>query len=333
LLEVIWEALENGGYAGEALSRNKTGLFAGVSINEYAQLLARSGLHLEEHAGTGNSLSIVANRPSYLLDLTGPSLAVDTACSSSLVALDLACRYMQLGLCEQAIVGAVNLILTPITTIGFRRAGMLAPDGRCKTFDDRANGYVRGEGAGVVLLKPLGRALADGDHLWAVILGGAVNHDGRSKVGLTAPNPKAQKEVLLAAYRDAGVAPETLSYVEAHGTGTPLGDAIEVRALTDAFRASTDRTGFCRLGSVKTNLGHLEPAAGMAALIKTVLALHHAEIPPSLHVETLNSNIRFDQIPFTVNRALCAWESTGPRRAGVSSFGFGGANAHVVLES
>ncbi len=329
-LEVVWEALEDAGYAGAASRCPRTGVFVGVASYEYTQVLARAGLDATAHAGPGTALSVIANRPSYCFDWTGPSLAIDTACSSSLVALDLACRHLRLGLCDQAIAGGVNVLLSPAMTLAFQRAGMLSPTSRCRTFSADADGYVRGEGAGAVLLKPLRKAVEDGDTIHAVIRGSAVNHDGRSKVGLTAPNPKAQTDVILAALDDAGLAPDAVSYVEAHGTGTPLGDAIELRGLGAAFGAG--RREPCLLGSVKTNLGHLEAAAGIAGLIKVILAMKHRQLPPSLHFTAPNPHVGFEKTPFVVNTELCEWRGATPLRAGVSSFGYGGANAHVVVE-
>ncbi len=327
-LEVTWEALEDAGYAGAALSYSQTGVYVGTTINEYEEWLT----DVTPHLGPGNELSLIPNRLSYLFNFMGPSFMVNTACSSALVALDTACRNIELGQCEQAIVGGVNLILADTATRVFQSLGMLAKDAKCKTFDARADGYVRGEGVAAILIKPLDRALADGDRVYAVIKGTALNHDGHSKVGLTAPNPKAQKALLLKAYEQAGVDPSTVSYIEAHGTGTALGDPIEVDALTQAFRKYTDKKQFCAIGSAKTNIGHLEPASGMAGLIKVILCMHHRKLVPSLHFEKPNPSIRFADSPFFVNTELRDWTCEGPRRAGVSAFGWGGANAHVVLE-
>ena len=248
--------------------------YSGTTLNE-----------LMPTAGTGNAQSIAANRISYIFDFRGPSLAIDTACSSSLVAVHLACCSLRNGESTLALAGGVNLILSPAIAINFTKAGAMAPDGRCKTFDARADGYVRSEGAGVVVLKRLSKALADGDPIYAVIRGSAVNQDGRSN-GLMAPNPLAQEAVLREAYRQAGVSPGEVQYVEAHGTGTLLGDPIEAKALGTVLGAERPPGRPCAVGSVKTNLGHLEAAAGIAGLIKVALALRHREIPPSLHFET-----------------------------------------------
>jgi amino acid adenylation domain-containing protein len=332
-LEVVWESLERAGYRPEQLAHGRTGVFVGIAASEYSRVLREGGAGLDPHMGSGSVLSMVPNRVSYLFDWKGPSLAVDTACSSSLVALDLACRCLRDGEAEMAVAGGSNLILTPDAAVVFSQAGMLSGKGRCMTFDDRADGYVRGEGVAAVLLKPFDRALADGDDVWAVIREVVVNHDGHSKASLTAPNPKAQRELLLAAYERAGVSPESVGLLEAHGTGTAMGDPIEIRGLTEAFRRHTDRSGFCAIGSVKSNVGHLEPAAGMAGLLKAILALRYRELPPTLHVEAPNRKIAFEETPFYVADRLRPWPAGDtPRRAGVSSFGFGGVNAHAVLE-
>jgi acyl transferase domain-containing protein/acyl carrier protein len=332
LLEVAWEALQDAGQVAERLAGTQAGVFIGISNNDYGRIQFGEPHRIDAYAGTGNALSIAANRISYLFDFRGPSMAIDTACSSSLVAVHLACRSLWNGESNLALAGGVNLILSPAITINFTKAGVMAPDGRCKTFDARANGYVRSEGAGIVVLKPLSRALADADPIYAVVRGSAVNQDGRSN-GLMAPNPLAQEAVLREAYRRAGVSPGEVQYVEAHGTGTLLGDPIEVKALGAVlgFARSPERP--CALGAVKTNIGHLEAAAGIAGLIKVALALKHREIPPNLHFEEPNPHIPFDRLPLRVQTTLGPWPvESGPALAGVSSFGFGGTNAHVVLE-
>ncbi len=331
LLELSWEALEDAGIAQESLTGTETGVFVGISTNDYARLQMGHPEKVDAWAGTGNALSIAANRISYQFGLNGPSMAVDTACSSSLVALHLASQSLRSGECRLALVGGVNVILSPETTLVFAKAGLLAPDGRCKAFDARADGYVRGEGAGVVVLRPLSEAVAAGDDIYAVIRGSAVNQDGRSN-GLMAPNGPAQQAVIRRAYDNAGIDPGEIDYVEAHGTGTPLGDRIEAGAL-GAVISSGSRREACWVGSVKGNFGHLEAAAGIAGLIKTVLALRHRQIPPSLHYETPNPMIDFAGLGLRVSDTLLAWPSRDDRaRAGVSSFGFGGTNAHIVLE-
>ena len=332
LLEVTWEALQDAGQVPERLVGTQAGVFIGIATNDYGRLQWNDLERIDAYSGTGNASSIAANRISYLFDFHGPSLAIDTACSSSLVAVHLACCSLRNGESTLALAGGVNLILSPAIAINFTKAGAMAPDGRCKAFDARANGYVRSEGAGVVVLKPLSKALADGDPIYAVIRGSAVNQDGRSN-GLMAPNPLAQEAVLREAYRQAAVSPGKVQYVEAHGTGTLLGDPIEAKALGTVLGVERPPGRPCALGSVKTNLGHLEAAAGIAGLIKVALALRHREIPPSLHFEKPNPHIPFDELPLRVQTTLSPWPAeSGPALAGVSSFGFGGTNAHVVLE-
>jgi acyl transferase domain-containing protein/acyl carrier protein len=332
LLEVAVQALEDAGQVGQELAGTPTGVFIGISNNDYGRIQLNDYRRIDAYAGTGNALSIAANRISYVFDFHGPSIALDTACSSSLVAVHAACNSLRRGECTLALAGGVNLILSPAVTINFTKAGAMAPDGRCKTFDARANGYVRGEGAGIVVLKPLTKARADGDPIYAVIRGSAVNQDGRSN-GLMAPNPRAQEAVLRDAYLRAAVSPCDVQYVEAHGTGTFLGDPIEAKALGAVVGVNRDPGRPCAVGSVKTNVGHLEAAAGIAGLIKVALALKHREIPPSLNFHEPNPHIPFDQIGLRVPTTLEAWPTQAVARlAGVSSFGFGGTNAHVVLQ-
>jgi len=334
LLEVTWEALEHAGLVPETIMGSLTAVFIGISGTDYSQLLLKHTdvTGIDAYAGTGNAFSVAAGRVSYTFGLQGPSLAVDTACSSSLVSVHLACNSLRRGECDLALAGGVNLILTPEATINFSRARMLAADGRCKTFDAAADGYVRGEGCGMIVLKRLSQALADGDKIFAIIRGSAVNQDGRSN-GLTAPNGPAQEAVIRAALANAGVAPHEIDYVEAHGTGTALGDPIEVRALGNVMREGRDASHPLIIGSVKTNFGHLESAAGIAGLIKTVLALMHREIPAHLHFTKLNPHISLAEIPAQIPTSALPWPANGkPRLAGVSSFGFSGTNAHVILQ-
>ncbi len=332
LLEVAWEALEDAGQVRERLAGTQTGVFIGISNNDYGRIQFSDPYSIDAYAGTGNALSIAANRLSYLFDFRGPSIAVDTACSSSLVAVHLACRSLWSGESTVALAGGVNLILSPAISINFTKAGVMAPDGRCKAFDARANGYVRSEGAGLVVLKPLSRALAEADPIYALIRGSAVNQDGRSN-GLMAPNPLAQEAVLREAYRRAGVSPGRVQYVEAHGTGTFLGDPIEAKALGTVLAVGRPRARPCALGSVKTNIGHLEAAAGIAGLIKVALTLKHREILPSLHFQEPNPHIPFETLPLRVQTKPGPWPAEpGPALAGVTSLGFGGTNAHVVLQ-
>ncbi len=329
LAEVVWEAIENAGIPMEHLATSPTGVFIGISNSDYARLLHESVKDLTAYSATGTCLSIAANRLSYLFNLRGPSVAVDTACSSSLVAAHLACKSLANKETDLCITGGVNLILTPEGTITFSQARMMAADGRCKTFDADADGYVRGEGCGVLVLKRLADAQRDGDPVLAVVQGSAVNQDGMTN-GLTAPNGPSQQAVIASALAAAGAKPSDVSYVETHGTGTPLGDPIEVRALKTTLGAGRQADQACWLGSVKTNIGHLESAAGIAGLIKTVLAVQHGKIPPNLHFHKLNPYIDIEGTPFQIPREPVAW--TGPDRlAGVSSFGFGGTNGHFIL--
>ena len=332
LLEVAWEALEDAGIAADQWRGREVGVFVGISTNDYGRRVAAAG-PMEAYALTGNAPGMAANRISYAFDFRGPSLAIDSACSSSLVALHLACEALRRGEASLALACGVNLVLDRQVTDTFAASGFLAADGRCKTFDASADGYVRGEGAGVVVLKPLARALADGDLIHAVVRGSAVNQDGRSN-GLTAPNREAQESVLRAAYRRAGIAPSEVDYVEAHGTGTLLGDPIEAAALAAVVGENRAADRPCLVGSVKSNIGHLEAAAGIAGVIKLALALERGVVPPSLHFASPNPHIPFDRLPIHVPTSAVSWPvSKRPRLAGVSAFGFGGTNAHAVLEA
>ncbi|MBD2439001.1 type I polyketide synthase [Nostoc sp. FACHB-110] len=333
LLEVSWQSLEDAGLAPDKLAGSQTGVFVGLMWNDYAHQQMRNPSVIDAYTGSGNGYFMTANRLSYRYNFHGPSMAVDTGCSSSLVAVHLACQSLRQGECELALAGGVNLILEPVASIFYTKAGLFANDGRCKSFDARANGLVRGEGAGVVVLKPLSRALADGDRIYAVIRGSAVNHDGLTN-GVTSPSQKAQEAVLRQAYQAAGVSPGEVQYVEAHGTGTLLGDPIEAKALGTVLKTNRPQDNPCIIGSVKTNIGHLEGAAGIAALIKAALAIQHREIPPSIHFESPNPHIPFANLPLSVQQTLTPWpETSGLPLAGVSSFGLGGANAHIVLEA
>ncbi|WP_020672196.1 type I polyketide synthase [Amycolatopsis nigrescens] len=332
LLEVSWAALEHAGIPPGSLRGTRTGVFVGLSATEYGYLTMTDLSSIDAWSGTGAAASVIANRLSYLLDLRGPSLAVDTACSSSLVAVHQAVQSLQRGESSTALVAGVNLLLSPGITTNFHRAGVLAADGRCKAFDAAADGIVRGEGCGVVVLKTLKQARRSGDRVLAVIRGSAVNSDGRSN-GLMAPNPEAQAMLLRDAYSVAGVDPSAVDYVEAHGTGTLLGDPIEAGALGEVLGASRDNGRPLLIGSVKSNLGHLEGAAGIAGLIKVVLSLVHRRLPPSLHFTSPNPHIDFDALALRVVAEGTGWPRySGMAVAGVSAFGFGGTNAHVVLE-
>lgn len=331
LMEVAWEALEYGGLAAANLSGSSTAVFVGISTSDYHDLQINRPSAQEAYFGTGNAFSIAANRISYLLDLRGPSEAIDTACSSSLVAVHRACQSLNAGESDLALAGGVNLILSPVNTIVFSQARMMAADGRCKTFDAAADGYVRGEGCGMVVLKRLADAVRDGDNVLAVIRGSAINQDGHSN-GLTAPNGPAQEQVIRQALKSAGVEPHQISYVEAHGTGTSLGDPIEVQALVRVL-GGKDGSRPCLIGSCKTNFGHLEAAAGVASLIKVILSLQNEAIPPHLHFQKLNPHISLEETRLSIPIQKTPWLPAGePRLAGISAFGFGGTNAHIILE-
>ncbi|MCY7285478.1 MAG: polyketide synthase, partial [Cyanobacteria bacterium CAN_BIN43] len=329
VLEVAWEALEDAGQVPGELAGSQTGVFVGIGTHDYSVMLWQNPVN-DPYATTGTGNCIAANRISYALDLRGPSLAIDTACSSSLVAVHLACQSLWQGESTLALAGGVNVLLLPTAMVGFTKSGLMAADGRCKTFDAAADGYVRSEGAGMVVLKPLKQAKREGDRIYAVIRGGAVNQDGRSN-GLTAPNPQAQAAVLRRAYAQAGVLPAQVRYVEVHGTGTKLGDSMELKALGAVLTEGRQPGQICSIGSVKTNIGHTETAAGIAGLIKVALAMHHGELPPSLHFHQPNPYIDFQKLPVRVQEKLEKLE--GVAIAGVSAFGFGGTNAHIVLES
>ncbi|SEH40710.1 non-ribosomal peptide synthetase [Magnetospirillum fulvum] len=347
LLTQAWRLFEDAGIPARKLAGTDTGVFIGIADTGYGRLLAQSGAGIEGYAMTGLAPSLGPNRISFHFDLHGPSVAIETACSSALVALHRAALAIRDGTCEVAIAGGINTLLLPDSFIGFAKAGMLAADGRCKTFSDAANGYARGEGVGLVLLKRLSAARRDGNRITAVIRASGENHGGRAS-SLTAPNPRAQADLLRATYARAGFDPRTLGYIEAHGTGTPLGDPIEVEALRAAFadltRDAERRFGpapamACGLGSVKSNIGHLELAAGIAGLIKVLLQMRHGTLVKTLHCERLNPYLKLDDSPFEVIRETRPWsppvDGAGrplPRRAGISSFGFGGTNAHVVIE-
>jgi phthiocerol/phenolphthiocerol synthesis type-I polyketide synthase D len=332
VLEVAWEALEHAGMAPEHLRGSNTGVFVGISGTEYGALSLTDLSGVDAWVGTGAALSIAANRLSYALDLRGPSMALDTACSSSLTAVHLAVQSLRSGESDTALVGGANLLLGPGVTANFDEMGITAPDGRCKPFSSDANGISRAEGVGMVVLKRLSAARADGDRVLALIRGSASNSDGRSN-GLTAPNVEAQQALLRTAYQRAGVEPSAVDYVEAHGTGTLLGDPIEARALGAVLGVGRSSDRPLLLGSVKSNLGHLEAAAGIVGLIKTVLALHHGTLPASVNYAGPNPHIAFDELRLSVVDSPRPWPSAGaPALAGVSGFGFGGSNAHVVLQ-
>ncbi|MBV9209443.1 MAG: SDR family NAD(P)-dependent oxidoreductase [Acidobacteria bacterium] len=336
-LEEAWKALEHGGY--DALRyRGRIGVFAGESFNSYLLSNLYPNRELMESVGgfqtiIGNDRDYLATHVSYKLNLKGPGITVQTACSTSLVAIHLACQSLLNGECDMALSGGVSISVPQGVGAMYQEGGIISPDGHCRAFDKEARGTVKGSGVGVVLLKRLADALKDGDTIHAVIKGSAINNDGDVKVGFTAPSVEGQASVIAEALAMSSVEAETIGYVEAHGTGTPLGDPIEIAALTQAFRASTGNKKFCAVGSLKTNIGHTDAAAGVAGLLKTVLALKHKQLPPSLNFSEANPNIDFASSPFYVNTKLRDWpQALTPRRAGVSSFGIGGTNAHVILE-
>ena len=333
LLEVAWEAMEDAGKIPSELAGTPVGVFVGISWNDYSaiQLAPGNADSIDTHTGTGGAMSIAANRVSHAFDFRGPSVAVDTACSSGLVAIHLACTALRNGECPIALAGGVNAMLIPAYFIALSRLNMLSPVGQCRAFDADGKGYVRGEGAGLVALRRLSDALRDGDRIYALIHGSAVNQDGHTN-GITVPSQAAQEVVVRDALRRAGVSARDISYVEAHGTGTPVGDPIEAHALGTVIGKDRAEGDICYLGSVKTNIGHLESAAGIAGLLKTTLALAHEQIPPNLHFDTPHPGIPFDRFRLRVATSLQPWpRGATPRYAGVNSFGFGGTNAHVIL--
>lgn len=344
LMMHVWKAIEDSGHSPESLAGANIGIFIGTGNSGYGNLTLAAGVPIEAYSAASMAGSVGPNRMSFMLDFHGPSEPIETACSSSLVAVHRAVTAIHAGQCEQAIVGGVNLLVSPEAHISFDKAGMLSPDGRCKTFSQGANGYVRGEGVGIFMLKPLAKAEQDGDQIYAVIKGTAENHGGKAN-SLTSPNPRAQADLIKSAIRSSGIDPSTIGYIEAHGTGTPLGDPIEIQGLKSAFKELSDEldirytNGSCRLGTVKTNIGHLELAAGAAGLMKVLLQLKHKTLVPSLHCDELNPYIELTNSPFSLVKEKEAWgvttDSSGkelPRRAGISSFGFGGVNAHIILE-
>jgi acyl transferase domain-containing protein len=332
MLEVTWEALENAGIIPETLAGSQTGVFVGISSADYNKLLYKDAYQVGAYSPTGTTQCIAANRISYLLNLRGPSLAVDAACSSSLVAVHLACQSLRNGESTLCLVGGVNLVLMPEPTVSCSQAQMMSPDGRCKIFDASANGFVRGEGCGVIVLKRLSDAVKDRDNILVLIRGSAVNHNGLSN-NLCAPNGLAQQSVIRQALQNGNVKPSEISYVDVHAVGSEIGDAIEFKALKAVLMEGRKLDRPCRIGSVKTNIGHLESAAGIAALIKVVLSLQHEEIPPHLHLEELNPYISLENTPFSIPTNIQQWSRGEKSRfAGVSAFSFGGTNAHVVME-
>ncbi|MBE0532367.1 MAG: SDR family NAD(P)-dependent oxidoreductase, partial [Rhodospirillales bacterium] len=338
-LEMAWHAIEDAGYRAAALAGSRTGVFMGVCHWDYAELLEKHLTQLDAYAPTGIAFSIIANRVSHFFDFRGPSVTNDTACAASLTSVNDAVRTLQNGECDLALAGGVNLIWSPNHFVAFAKAGMLSRDGRAKVFDAAADGYVRGEGGAMLLLKRLDEALADGDPIHAVIRGVGVNHGGRTN-SLTVTNPQAQAALIAEVHKAAGIAPDSVSYIEAHGTGTPLGDPIEIAGLKQAFAdlhawaGTAPKPQSCGIGSVKTNIGHLEGAAGVAGMVKVLAALRHQVLPANVAFERLNSLIELTGSPFRIQAESTPWprDAAAPRRAAVSSFGFGGSNAHVVME-
>ena len=333
LMEVAWEALENAGQAADNLSGTRTGVFVGIIGSEYAHLqTSGEGIrHIDTYFGSGAANSIASGRISYAFGLQGPSLSIDTSCSSSLVAVHLACQSLRSQECSMALAGGVNLMLLPDATIILTKHKLMAADGRCKTFDQTADGYVRGEGCGIVVLKRLSDALKDGDRILGLIRGTAANQDGPSS-GLTAPHGPSQQAVIRSALKNAGIKPADVGYIETHGTGTALGDPIEVQALSAVVKEDRPADRPVYIGAVKTNIGHLEAAAGIASLIKVLIMLRNKEIPPHLHMNIPNPHIPWNQLPVAVAHQRTPWPNSYPLVAGVSSFGFSGTNVHMVLE-
>ncbi|MBW0118904.1 type I polyketide synthase, partial [Pseudonocardia abyssalis] len=327
--ETIWQALEDGGRIGERAEGSRTGLWIAYSHDHYHEERARHGVA----SGRGLGLeAMIPNRLSHLMDWNGPSLVVNTLCSSALVALHSAVQHLRSGDIDTAVIGGVHAAISPEYFASMREMGALSPHARCATFDDAADGFVPGEGAAAIVLRRAGDARRDGDRVRGIVKGVAVNHGGRT-TRYSAPSPKAQRDVITAALADADVHPDSIGMIEAHGTGTSLGDPIEIDGLTRAWRHHTDRAQFCAIGSVKTNIGHLEPAAGLAGLAKILLALEHDTIPPTLHITRPNHHIRFEETPFYPATEPVAWpRADGPRRAALSAFGMGGVNAHVIVE-
>ncbi|KPA18427.1 Beta-ketoacyl synthase, partial [Candidatus Magnetomorum sp. HK-1] len=341
ILETVWHTFENAGYSKKSVGGRKVGVFIGVMYGEY-QFLGMESTLAGNVVATSSSYASIANRVNHFFNLNGPSMAIDTMCSSSLTAIHLACESLKNGEIEMGIAGGVNLSIHLNKYITLSQGQFLSTDGLCKSFGTNGDGYVPGEGVGTVLLKPLAKAISDGDQIYAVIKGSAINHGGKTN-GYSVPNPNAQADVISEALKKSDINPRTISYLEAHGTGTALGDPIEITGLIKSYQAYTTDKQYCAIGSVKSNIGHLESAAGIAALTKVVLQMQHKQLVPSLHSEELNSNINFADSPFVVQQQLQDWkpiklsengkEITYPLRAGISSFGAGGANAHVILEA
>ncbi|MBP2630115.1 MAG: Mycocerosate synthase, 6-deoxyerythronolide-B synthase, partial [Firmicutes bacterium] len=344
MLELAWSCLEDGGIRPSDVSGKKVGVYLGVFSSDYKELQEREFRAIEMYHSIGTATAVVANRISHYFNFKGPSIPIDTACSSALSAIHAAINSLRSGECSMALVGGINLLLTPTRYISYSKTGMLSPTGSCKTFDESADGYVRGEGAGLILVKPLEQAIKDGDSIYGILKGSAINHNGKTHT-LTYPNPEAQADVIIEACKQARVTPESISYIEAHGTGTPKGDPLEFQGLLKAFESLSSqgkqslKRNYCGLGAVKTNIGHLECAAGIAGVIKVLLSMKYKQLPGLQNFKRLNHRIAVENSPFYFIDRLQAWKplkdvnnKAYPRRAGVSSFGFGGTNAHVILE-
>src|SRR5882762_5563998 len=333
LLELAYEALEHAGHDPDRFP-GRIGVFTGAALNTYFTNVGLSSRLAEEYIPIliGNDKDFLSTRVSYKLTLKGPSITVQTACSTSMVAVHLARQSLLSEETDMTLVGAVSVRVPHRAGYFCDGGGVVSPDGHVRAFDAKANGTVFGSGGGILVLKRLADALADGDTIHAVIKGSAVNNDGSEKAGYTTPSVNGQADVTVEALANAGVEADSVTYLEAHGSGTPVGDPVEIRALTKAFRTFTQRSSYCAIGSVKTNVGHLDAAAAVAGMIKTILALKHRTLPPSLHFNQANPEIDFQRTPFYVNTQLRKWTSDGPRRAGVMSTGMGGTNAHVVFE-
>ncbi|MBP6601220.1 MAG: type I polyketide synthase, partial [Verrucomicrobiales bacterium] len=334
MLEAAWESLEDAGMAPDSLRGSKTAVYVGIASNDYANVAQSDPRNVDVHTNSGSTLSIASNRISYLFDLKGPSVSVDTACSSALVAINLACESVWSGEATMALAGGVNALLTPDASIGFSKATMLSPSGQCFAFDDRANGYVRGEGAGMFVIKTLADAQRDGDRVYCTIRAAVINQDGNTS-SMTVPGVETQAKMLEDAFEKAGILPKQVRYMEAHGTGTPVGDPIETRALGQILSRGRDEGDYCLIGSVKTNVGHLESGSGVAGLAKAALVLYHDTVPPSLNFKRPNPNIPFEEFKLKVASELQPLPHLGGYLpvVGVNSFGFGGTNSHIVLEA
>lgn len=333
LLECAWESIEDAGYRPSSLKDTRTGVYVGIASNDYAQVQMTSPNDVDVHTNSGSTLSIASNRIAYLMDLKGPAISVDTACSSALVAINIGCRDMWAGTIDHALVGGVNALLTPDTSIGFSKATMLSPSGQCFAFDDRANGYVRGEGAGMMMILPLSKALENNDRIYATVRSAVINQDGNTS-SMTVPGQDTQEVMLVQAYEEADMPPRRVTYMEAHGTGTPVGDPIETNALGNILSQGRTDENKCLIGSVKTNVGHLESGSGAAGMVKAAMVLNKGKVPPNLNFKNPNPNIDFDGLKLKVVTELTPLEPQAGELpvASVNSFGFGGTNAHIVLE-